>query len=163
MKKTLFLLAALAFATAGTSFAQSTTPVKVTGSDARQTALHEEMMAKPQPGQKAGHKPGKTPAQKADHRAGKMAKELGLNADQEAKVEQLLLDRQQETTALKTKYGTDRKAGRTEMKAAHDRYEAQFKTILTPEQFAKMDKMQQEHRGHGKMKDGGKMKMKAKA
>ena len=148
MKKTLALLAALAFATAGTSFAQTApAPTKV--------KMH---------GGKGGHGP-KDPAKMADHKAGKMAKELGLNADQEAKVEQLLLARQQEMTALKTKYGTDKNAGRTEMKAAHDRYEAQLKTILTPEQFAKMDKMKAEHHGghggHGK--DGGKMKMKAKA
>ena len=147
MKKTLFLLAALAFATAGTSFAQ--TAVKTTGTDANQTARHYEK------------KGPKDPAKMADHKAGKMAKELGLNADQEAKVESLMLAREQESTALKAKYGTDRQAGRTEMKAAHDRYEAQLKTILTPEQFAKMDKMKTEHHGHGK--DGGKTKMKAKA
>ncbi|MET4073675.1 hypothetical protein [Hymenobacter sp. UYCo722] len=146
MKKTLFLLAALAFATAGTSFAQ-TAPVKATGTDARQTARHYQ-------------KGPKDPAKMADHRAGKMAKELGLNADQEAKVERLMLDRQQETTALKAKYATNRKAGRTEMKAAHDRFEAQFKTILTPDQYAKYQAKKEEHRD--KMKDG-KMKMKAKS
>ena len=147
MKKTLFLLAALAFATAGPSFAQ-TAPVKATGTDARQTARHYE---------KSGPK---DPTKMADRRAGKVAKELGLNADQEAKVEQLMLARQQESTALKAKYGTDRKAGRTDMKAAHDRYEAQFKTILTPEQYAKYQTRKEEH--HDKMK-AGKMKMKAKA
>jgi protein CpxP len=149
MKKTLALLAALAFTTAGASFAQ--TAVKTTGTDANQTARHYQ-------------KGPKDPAKMADHRAGKMAKELGLTADQEARVEQLLLARQQESAAFKTKYGTDKKAGRAEMKAAHDRYEAQLKTILTPEQYAKMDKMKAEHHGgHGKMHDGGKMKMKAKA
>ncbi|MBH8569760.1 hypothetical protein KB206_12770 [Microvirga sp. STS02] len=152
MKKNLFLLAALAFATAGTSFAQ--TAVKTTGTDANQTARH---YAK-------GKQGPKDPAKMADHKAGKMAKELGLNADQEAKVEQLMLARQQESAALKAKYAADKNAGRTEMKAAHDRYEAQLKTILTPEQFAKMDKMKAEHHGgHGKGHDGGKMKMKAKA
>ena len=155
MKKTLFLLAALALTTAGTSFAQTAPtkmpPVRATGSDAKQTARHFDK------------KGPKDPAKMADHKAGKMAKELGLNADQEAKVEQLLLARQQESAALKTKYAADKKAGHAEMKAAHDRYEAQLKTILTPEQFAKMDKLKAEHHGHGKMKDGGKMKMKAKA
>lgn len=157
MKKTLFLLAALAFATAGTSFAQTAptkvAPVKTTGTDAKQTARHYGK----------GQKGPKDPAKMADHKAGKMAKELGLNADQEAKVEQLLLARQQESAAFKTKYAADKKAGRTEMKAAHDRYETQLRAILTPEQFAKMDKMKAEHHGHDKMKDGGKMKMKAKA
>ncbi|WP_460607638.1 hypothetical protein [Hymenobacter terrigena] len=153
MKKNLFLLAALAFATAGTSFAQ--TAVKTTGTDANETARHFG---------KGQHGP-KDPAKMADHKAGKMAKELGLSADQEAKVEQLMLARQQESAALKTKYAADKNAGRTEMKAAHDRYEAQLKTILTPEQFAKMDKMKAEHHGghDGHGKDGGKMKMKAKA
>ena len=149
MKKTLFLLAALGLATAGTSFAQ-TAPVKTTGSDANQTALHYA---------KGQHGP-KDPARMADHRAGKMAKELGLSADQETKVEQLLLARQQETATLKAKYGTNRKAGRADMKAAHDRYEAQLKVILTPEQYAKFQLKEDEH--HDKMKDGGKVKGKAR-
>jgi Spy/CpxP family protein refolding chaperone len=147
MKKTLVLLAALAFATAGTSFAQ-TAPAAGT-----KVKMH---------GGKGGHGP-KDPAKMADHKAGKMAKELGLNADQEAKVEQLLLTRQQEGAALKAKYAANKDAGRAEMKASHEKYQAQLKTILTPEQYAKFDKMKDEHHGHGKGKDGGKMKVKAKA
>lgn len=147
MKKTLALLAALAFATAGTSFAQ-TAPT----ADAK-VKTH---------GGKGGHGP-KDPAKMADHKAGKMAKELGLNADQEAKVEQLLLARQQESAALKAKYAADNTAGRAEMKASHEKYQAQLKTILTPEQYAKFDKMKDEHHGHGKGQGSGKMKMKAKA
>ena len=149
MKKNLFLLAALAVATVGTSFAQ--TAVRTTGSDANQTARHYA----------TGKQGPRDPAKMADHKAGKMAKELGLTADQEAKVEQLMLARQQESTALKTKYAADRNAGRTEMKAAYDRYEAQMKTILTPEQYAKLDKLKAEHHDHGR--GDGKMKMKAKA
>jgi protein CpxP len=145
MKKSLLLLAALAFATAGTSFAQ-TAPATV-------AQAHKG---------KGGHGP-KDPAKMADHKAGKMAKELGLNADQEAKVEQLLLARQQEGAALKAKYGADKTAGRAEMKASHEKYAAQLKAILTPEQYAKFDKMKDEHHGHGKGQGGGKMKMKAKA
>ena len=140
MKKTLILLAALALTTAGTSFAQ-TTPAATSMVKARKQAP-------------------KSPTQKADRHAGKMAKELGLNADQEAKVEQLLLARQQESAALKTKHGTNKKAGRPEMKAAHDRYEAQFKTILSAEQYAKFQLKKTEH--HDKAK-GGKTKMKTKA
>ena len=140
MKKLLFLIAALGLATAGTSFAQTAPAAR--------------------PAQAPQHPP-RDPDKMADHRAGKMAKTLGLSPDQEAKVEQLLLARQQETAALKAKYGTDRKAGRAEMKAAHERYQAQLKTILTPEQFAKFDQMKDEHRGHGH--NGGKTKGKAKA
>lgn len=144
MKKTLILLAALAFTTAGTSFAQ--------------TAPATTAMAKGHHG-KGGHK---TPAQKADHKAAKMAKELGLTADQEAKIEQLMLARQQESDAFKAKYGNNKQAGRAEMKAAHERYTAQFKQILTPEQFAKFDQMKNEHHGKGQAQ-GGRTKSKAKA
>ncbi|UOQ96283.1 DUF4890 domain-containing protein [Hymenobacter sp. 5317J-9] len=144
MKKTLMLLAALAFTTAGTSFAQ--------------TAPAATAPAKMHHG-KGGHK---DPAKKADQHAAKMAKELGLTADQETKVEQLMLARQQETQALKTKYAANKTAGRAEMKASHEKYEAQLKSILTPEQYAKFDQMKAEHRGHGKMQ-GGKTKVKAKA
>ncbi|HEX8330114.1 MAG TPA: hypothetical protein VF629_21440 [Hymenobacter sp.] len=142
MKKTLMLLAALSFATAGTSFAQ-TAPAASTTMKAQK-----------------GKGDRKTPAQKADHKAAKMAKELGLTADQEAKVEQLMLARQQETAAFKAKYGTDKNAGRNEMKASHEKYNAQLKQILTPEQYAKMGQLKAEHRGHAK---GGKMKAKTKA
>ena len=152
MKKNLLLLAALALATAGTAFAQAPA-VKTTGSDANQTALHQRL------GGKGPHNTTKTPEQKADRHAGKLAKELGLNADQEARVEKLMLAREQETTALKAKYAADKKAGRPAMKAAHERYEAQFKAILTPEQYAKFQQKKEEH--HDKMKDD-KMKMKAK-
>jgi len=144
MKKTLALLAALALTTVGTSIAQ-------TAPTAAKVKMH---------GGKGGHK---DPAQKADQKASKMAKELGLNADQEAKVEQLLVARQQESVALKTKYAADKNAGRAEMKASHDKYEAQLKAILTPEQYTKMGQMKTEHHGHGKGQGAGKMKVKAKA
>ena len=55
-------------------------------------------------------------------------------------------------SALKTKFAADKKAGRPEMKAAHDRYETQLKTILTPAQFTKMSQMKAEHHGHGRDK-----------
>lgn len=146
MKKSLVLLAALALSSAA-AFGQ--TAVKTTGSDANQNALHQNLAK-----DKTKQAPATT-AQKADRKAGKMAKELGLNADQEARVEKLLVARKQEEAALKAKYATDKKAGRADMKAAHDRYETALKAILTPEQFTKMSQMKAEHHGHGK--DGGKM------
>ncbi|GAC1369298.1 MAG: hypothetical protein NVS3B25_05850 [Hymenobacter sp.] len=153
MKKNLLLLAALSLTAASTTFAQA--PVKTTGSDANQNALHQTLTPKG-PGQK-------TPAQKADHKAGKMAKELGLTADQEARVERLVLAREQETAALKAKYSADKKAGRPEMKAAHDRYEAQLKAILTPEQYIKFGQLKDEHHGHDKLPATGPAKGKAKS
>lgn len=143
MKKNLLLLAALSLGAAAPALAQA--PVKTTGSDANQNALHQKMTPK---GPGKGHK---TPAQKADRKAAKMAQELGLTADQEARVERLMLARQQETAAFKAKYGADKKAGRPEMKAAHDRYEAQLKAILTPEQYVKFGQMNDKHHGHDKV------------
>ena len=165
MKKSL-LLAALAVATASFAHAQTTptapapAPVKVTGSDAKQTALHQEMMTKGQPAPKAGHKPGKTPAQKADHKAAKMAKELGLNADQENKVEQILLAENTEMKALH-----DQAAGShgmsPAMKTARAKYDGQLKAVLTPEQFAKLQAHRAEHRDDKMKEHGGKMKAKS--
>ena len=142
MKKSLGLLAALVLTSAGSVFAQAA--VKSTGSDAKQTALHQSLSK--------SQKAPKSPTQKADRKAGKMAKELGLNADQEARMEKLMLARDQENTALKAKYSANKKAGRADMKAAHDRYQAELKTILTPEQYTKHNQMKAEH--HDKAKKG---------
>jgi protein CpxP len=150
MKKTLILLAALALTTAGTTFAQTT------------TTAPKKMKIKQE-------KPKQSPAQKADHGAAKMAKELGLNADQEARIEKILLARQQEMQAMKAKTGTgtDHKAMQPEMKAMKERYDAQFKEVLTAEQYTKYSQLKDEHKGHGgpgKMHGprDGKMKMKVK-
>ena len=140
MKNYLFLLASLVLTTAGTAHAQA--PVKTTGSVANENARHRNLSAQNR----------KTPAQKADRKASKMAKALGLNGDQEARIEQLMLARQQESAALKAKYGTDKKAGRADLQAARNRYQAQLKTILTAEQYAKFNQMKEEHRGPGKAK-----------
>lgn len=150
MKKSL-LLAALALATFGTATAQTATPaVKTTGSDANQNAMHEKMMAED------GKKASKTPAQKADHKAAKMAKELGLNTDQENKVEQILLAENQEMQALHAKAAGPHGISPA-MKAARAKYDGQLKAVLTPDQFAKLqakrDKHLKEHGGKMKMKD----------
>ncbi|GAA4370236.1 hypothetical protein GCM10023185_44600 [Hymenobacter saemangeumensis] len=148
MKKTLLLLAALAFATAGTTFAQSSN-----------AAAPAKMKVKEK-------KDKKTPEQKADHRAAKMAKELGLSPDQEARIEQILLARQQEMKALKEKTAGNGRAAHTEKKALRERYDAKFKDVLTAEQYAKFLQLRDEHKdddgpGHGH--GNGKMKMKEKS
>ena len=164
MKKTLLALAVLALA-ATTASAQTTTApggaTITTGTDANQNARHARMSGK---GDMARAK--KSPAQKADRHAAKMAKELGLNADQETKAESLLLARNQEMTALKARFASsgDKKALRPEAKAINEKYEAQLKTLLGTDAYARYGKMRNEHHdkareGHG-MKDG---KMKAKS
>ena len=151
MKKTL-LAALVALATIGTAAAQT-------------------KMAPVAPGQNPptmdhghGHGKGhghKTPEQKADHRAAKLAKELGLNADQEAKVEAILLAENKEMMALHSKATPGARGEMTpEMKAARDKYDAELKTVLTPAQFAKLQAERTEHRGEMKGKRAGKMKVK---
>lgn len=158
MKKTLLLLAALALTTTGTAFAQTATPAPSTTAPNAQPRIATKTKVK-------APKTPKTPEQKADRHAGKMAKELGLNADQEARVEKLMLARQQENAAFKAKYGEDKKAGRPDKKAAYDRYQAQLKEILTAEQYTKFSQMKEDHKAHSKMQGPGvgKMKVKSKA
>ena len=151
MKKTL-LAALVALATAGTAAAQ-TKMAPVAPAQNPPAMSHGEGHGKGK-----GHK---TPAQKADRRAAKMAKELGLNPDQEAKVEAILLAENQEMTALHSK-ATPGTRGEMlpEMKAARDKYDAQLKAVLTAEQFAKLQAERAEHREERKEKRGGKMKAK---
>jgi protein CpxP len=89
MKKSLLLLAALAFAT--TSFAQ-TTPATTT------THLPTHRVHRMGQGQH------KTPEQRADHRTAMLTQKLALTADQQPKVRQILLAQAQEGQALQAKY-----------------------------------------------------------
>jgi protein CpxP len=166
MKKTLIALAVLALTAASASAQTTTAPgaaTITTGTNANQNARHARMAGK---GDMAQGK--KSPAEKADHKAAKMAKELGLNADQEARVESLLLAQAQEMKTLKAKYAgtTNHDAMRPEAKALHDKYEGQLKTILGADAYARYDKMHDEHHdkgkgGHGPKDGQGKMKAKS--
>lgn len=159
MKKTLIALFALALTTAGTASAQTKMAPVAPGQNPAMGQQH---------GQHKGHK---SPAEKADHKASEMAKKLGLNADQENRVEQILLARQQEMQTLKSKYASagNRQGMGAEGKAIRDKYDAQLKEVLGADLYAKYDQMRDEH--HDKMKDmrgqqggkPGKMKVKAKS
>ena len=140
MKNTLALLAALAL-TSANAFAQTKmAPVAPGQNPPTQVTGTTDMSHGKDHGRGHG-KDHKTPEQKADHRAGKMAKELGLNPDQEAKVEALLLAENKEMTTLRgtATPGTRPSPGqRAEMKTVHDKYDGQLKAILNPEQYAKL-------------------------
>lgn len=152
MKKTLFALAALALTTTAASAQTTTAPATATpgatvttGTDANQNARHGRLMGQD------GHHGHKSPAQQADRHAAKMAKELGLTADQKAKVEGIFLAQNQEMTALKAKYAgnADRQAMRPEAKALHDKYDDQLKAALGADAYARYDKMRDDR--HDKM------------
>jgi len=145
MKKSLLLLAAMAFATA--SFAQ-TTPTTTT-----QLPTHRV--------HRMGKGEHKTPEQRAQHRTAMLTKKLSLTADQQAKVQQIMLAQAQEGQALKAKYPAQeqRQALHQEMKAGHAKYQAQLQGVLTADQYGKLAAMKKEH--HRRGEHGGQQKAKS--
>ena len=136
MKKSLLLLAAMAFATA--SFAQ-TTPAATT----TQLPTHRV--------HRMGKDEHKTPEQRAEHRTAMLTKKLSLTAEQQPKVKQIMLAQAQEGQALKAKYPAkeQRQALHQEMKAGHAKYQAQLQGVLTADQYGKLAAMKKEHHRRG--------------
>ncbi|MBF9223558.1 hypothetical protein [Hymenobacter ruricola] len=90
----------------------------------------------------------KSPDQQAQRRAQHLAKELGLTADQQARLEPILLAQRQEMMTLRDKAqagGRQRGMGQ-ELKVIQAKYTEQMKAVLTPEQFAKFDQLKDEQR-----------------
>lgn len=159
------MLAALAL-TVGTAAAQTTT----------QTAPAADQLQGRGHGRGHGRMQG-NPEQMAQRQSQRLAQELGLSADQTAKVQQILLARGQEMQALR---GQGKDAGnrdqmREQMKANRTKYDEQLKAVFTPEQYTKFTALKDDHEGHGgkgyghedgdkvKMKQDKKVKMKADA
>lgn len=102
-----------------------------------------------------------TPEEMATRQSQRLNKELGLNADQTAKVQQILLARGQE---MQTMRGQGKDAGnrdqmRETMKANHIKYDEQFKAVFTADQYTKYTALQANHMKHGRG-DHGRMKAK---
>ncbi|SFQ00953.1 hypothetical protein [Hymenobacter arizonensis] len=129
MKKTLVLLAALA-ANATTAFAQA------------------PASAGPASTAPASTRPQPNPEQQAERRALYLAKELGLSADQQAKLQPILLAQRQEMLTFRDKAGTagSRQGMAQQLKASQTKYEEQIRAVLTPEQFTKFDQMKDDRR-----------------
>ena len=127
MKKLLFLLAAYS-AAATTGFAQVPAPAKQT---TPATAI-----------------PQNTPDQLIDRRSQYLAKELGLNADQQARLQPILLAQRQQLQALREQRTTGgRRLGTAQdLKAAQAKFDEQFKAVFTSEQYARFNQMQAEQR-----------------
>jgi Spy/CpxP family protein refolding chaperone len=150
MKKSLLLLAAMAFTTA--SFAQvPATPTQLPTHRVHRMGDH-----------KKGDHQAKTPEQRADHHTAMLTKKLSLTADQQPKVRQILLAQAQEAKALKEQYPTtdQRKTRHEAMKSGQAKYQAQLQAVLKPDQYSKLLAMKQE-RHHKGGKHGDKSKTKA--
>ncbi|MBU6122811.1 DUF4890 domain-containing protein [Hymenobacter siberiensis] len=149
MKKFLFPLLAAFALTVGTAAAQTTTPNDASAMQGR------------------GRQQG-SPDEMAKRQADRMTKELGLNTHQTGKVQQIMLARGQE---MQTMRGQDRDADnrdqmREQMQAGRAKYDAQFKEVLTAEQYTKYTTMQADrmNRGGGPGMGGSDVKkMKAKS
>ena len=104
----------------------------------------------------------KTPEQRANDCADRMAKDLGLSADQKMKIHDLALTRAKKMDELREKYKGkegDKQVWRDERKKARDEFHAGVKAILSPEQYAKWEEQKKKKEGKpGKGKGKGKGK-----
>lgn len=107
-----------------------------------------------------------TPDQKASSNANWMAKRLTLSEDQKTQVKAANVEFYTATKSAKDKYKSDslktqRKAA---LKLANDNREAKLKTILTAEQYTKLEQIRKERKekkkSNGKSKPSGKGKSK---
>ncbi|MFD2720895.1 DUF4890 domain-containing protein [Hymenobacter monticola] len=159
MKKYLLpLFAAFAF-TIGTAAAQTTTTTTT------------EAPGMQGPGRGYGRMQG-SPEEMAKRQTERMTQELGLSADQATKVQQIMMARGQEMQSMRGQgQGGNREAMREQMQASRTKYDAQFKEVLTADQYTKYTAMQADrmNRGGGRGMGGPGMdgpgieKMKAKA
>jgi periplasmic protein CpxP/Spy len=127
MKKLLFPLLAVFSLTVGTAAAQTTMP------DANASAM-----------QGRGGRMQGSPEEMAKRQAERLTEELGLTADQTTKVQAILLARTREMQATRgqARDGGDRSQLREQMQAGRAKYDAQFKEVLTPDQYVKFMALQ---------------------
>ena len=84
--------------------------------------------------------PCKTPEERTERILGRMREKLLLSKEQEAKIQPIILKREQQRDDFMVKSEALRDANRKTMKAA----EAELKTILTPEQSEKLNKQREQ-------------------
>jgi protein CpxP len=89
----------------------------------------------------------KTPVEKATMFSNKMKTDLGLTDDQTQKLNAAKLDQLTQREAIKTKYNNDNKAGETEFRANNDKFKTAMKSILTPDQLAKLEAAKKNAKG----------------
>lgn len=98
------------------------------------------LMAQGKPG-----KEQKTPEERAKHHTERMTQELGLSAEQSAKVGDINL-RYADVLADMKASGQDQTAMKEQAKAMRDRRDEELKQVLTPEQYGKMMELRAQKR-----------------
>ena len=102
-----------------------------------------------------GQGPRRSPDEMAAMQTKRLTQELSLTPDQAAKVQQILLTRMQDRQAMRSQMQSgDRSQMREQMQANRAKYEEQFKSVLTPDQYTKFAAMEQRGGGRG-MGPGG--------
>ena len=76
-------------------------------------------------------------------RSAELAKELGLNARQKAKVEKIFQEQQQQMQALRSR-SADRSQSMSEFKRIHDNSDKKLKDVLSKKQYAQFEAKHQE-------------------
>ncbi|MEN9404911.1 MAG: hypothetical protein RL091_3614 [Verrucomicrobiota bacterium] len=71
----------------------------------------------------------------------RLGDELGLSADQKAKIKELNQKEKAEVEALRADTSMSKEDRRTKMQSIHKSYQEQRQALMTPEQRAKADKM----------------------
>ncbi len=101
-----------------------------------------------------GGRPQRTPEELAKRQTDFIKEATGIDDATTAKVDVISLKYAKETAKLREKY-TDREAMREPMKELNEKREAELKTVLTPDQFAKMKAAQEEMRKNMQNNGGG--------
>jgi len=96
-----------------------------------------------------------TPEERATRQTQMMVKELGLNADQEAKVKALNLKRLTQIDALRESKEAERKVDRNQAQTIRKNWNTELKSVLTPEQYTKFEAQQGAMRGKRSRPNGG--------
>ena len=90
------------------------------------------------------HKHSKHHVHRANHRAEHLTKKLGLTEEQKTKIHTISLEGATKVAEAKKQYANDPKALSKVVKTVRADFRKQMKTILTPEQFAKWEKLKKE-------------------
>jgi Spy/CpxP family protein refolding chaperone len=91
----------------------------------------------------AQHEPGQGPG------GGKMAKELNLTADQQAKIKQIMEANHTKMQAIRNDQSLTQEQRQQQMRALHESMKTQMDAVLTPDQQQKMAQMHEKHGGMG--------------
>lgn len=96
----------------------------------------------------------RTPEERATAMTSRMNEVLTLTAEQMPKIQALNLKRMNEQMALREKAAGDRDAMMAQMRSLNEKYTAEYKAILTAEQFTKYEANMAQFRG-GRGGQGG--------